>query len=289
MPTLKVVPPDDESGGIPASTKKRLKDIEVRVKSGESDSIRARWESGRELLALQSNKRYAYGTRESLLAELGIDRTEAWRRCRFAEVCPDEATLARFTRQCSSWTAVYKNFPPKGHAGAKAKTTSEKKPKSITKQDRADAQTVIKKLAQPGVRAALKEAHDDGTAANRARREIERQEREEARRQKEEDEWAQQVALAARHQLVAGEVTWENITAMTESYDDTLKRVEEHIDFMLIPSQIRMKVLERHFRSVQTRLFRITGKMFPDYQPGPVSDIGDGPRIQAEVVNERPR
>jgi hypothetical protein len=254
---------------------RKLKRLEARIKAHEDDAIQARWESGRELLALRHASKLPNGLKE----ELGIEDTESRRRMRFAELYPTEELFRRFRLNSPpGWYQIYKSFPPKnpkkaGSSKAGGSKSTKPKMKEPTKKDIADAQSVIKKLAQPGVRAVIKSAAADDALAHRAQVIVNRQEKEEDRRQKDEDKQRQEVWYALRRMLVEGDQSWENLTEQINISNDTVQR---YLKFMLpIPNSLRLKILVDRLGRLQQSLFDLRKMLAPDYQGEPTADISE--------------
>lgn len=91
----------------------RLVKIEQRVVGSEHAAMRARWESGHELLSHRENGRVPYGYLKSVVSEVGVSRQELGYRMRFAEVFATEGELTNALVNLPSWREVVSSVLPK--------------------------------------------------------------------------------------------------------------------------------------------------------------------------------
>ncbi len=85
--------------------------IDKQIDENESCALRARWEFGREMLAMRDGKgRLPDGKLTELVAATGKNRVELSRRVRFAERYSTEDELCHAVTQLGSWHQVVKNL-----------------------------------------------------------------------------------------------------------------------------------------------------------------------------------
>jgi hypothetical protein len=80
--------------------------IEVRIAAAEGDGIRARWESGRELLTQRVGKQLPKGLQDQLVATTGTSARELRYRMAFAERYRTEDEVGTAVQTCKSWTEL---------------------------------------------------------------------------------------------------------------------------------------------------------------------------------------
>lgn len=91
----------------------RLVKLEERIGGSETEGLRARWEFGRELVAVRDGKgRLPNGYLARIAEETGSSRVELTKRMQFAERFPTEEELRNAVTQFRSWHAIVRDALP---------------------------------------------------------------------------------------------------------------------------------------------------------------------------------
>jgi hypothetical protein len=86
----------------------KLRQIEERIKTSEGDSVVARWEFGRALVACQVGKQLLRGHLATVIKDNNISRSEIHRRMQLAKRFETEEEVSRAWATCHSWRRMSK-------------------------------------------------------------------------------------------------------------------------------------------------------------------------------------
>lgn len=100
----------------------RMRKIEARVTKSDEAGIKARWDSGRELLKKRGDKKQLpKGVLGQTADGLGVERSELVRRMKFAAKFSSEEQLRHTVTKFVSWHQIVKEALPDKKRTAKAK------------------------------------------------------------------------------------------------------------------------------------------------------------------------
>lgn len=257
-----------------------LERIEAAIRASDGEAIRARWEFGRQVIAQREGKQLPRGLSPEICRRAGISAEELSRRTRIAEAY----SQTELSHLCESpgvtWTAIVNGLPRTKRASPKQPAKPRATPTANTVKD---ADRLEELIARPDVAAELKARETTSRATQRAQVTIERREREEAKRQKEQDQLNLQTQQILRRRLIAGDKDWLNLSEQTETFTDTVKRYVQLLDGLVVPNALTLKVLERHVGELQQTLMELRGRLWPDYREP------SGSIATVSVINARSR
>jgi hypothetical protein len=88
----------------------RLTAIEKKIVDSDNDGLRARWESGKELLTVRGIRKYLpRGYAEQAMQALSVSRSELTKRLKFAELYPTDSECDNAVTTFGSWHEVVKS------------------------------------------------------------------------------------------------------------------------------------------------------------------------------------
>jgi hypothetical protein len=102
--------------------------IEVRIAAAEGDGVRARWESGRELVARRVGKQLPKGLLDQLAEATGTSARELRYRMAFAERYPTEDEVGTAVQTSKSWTELRRGLARSKPVKRKRRATREPGP-----------------------------------------------------------------------------------------------------------------------------------------------------------------
>jgi hypothetical protein len=242
--------------------------IENVIRASDGDAIRARWQFGCEVLAQRIGKQLPKGLLAEICQQAKISHMELSRRVRFAEAYNEIQLEHLCSTSILTWTAIVKGLPKK-----RTIHRTPPKPRAVpTAATVKEADRVVELISRPDVATELRAREKADGATRKAQAAIERRERNEARRQKEEDLLNQQVQQALRQQLINGDGNWQNLTEQMEICADTVTRYLDIMDGLTVPDQLRLKRLDSQLGQLQQTLHQLRGRLWPDHRA--VIDIG---------------
>jgi hypothetical protein len=89
-------------------TWEEMQRIEEVIHKSDGDGVRARWESGRYMLALKKGKQLPAGVLNELAEKLDVHRSELGARMKFATKCPTENELSMMIESYGTWSSIKK-------------------------------------------------------------------------------------------------------------------------------------------------------------------------------------
>jgi hypothetical protein len=108
-PRPMVVSVRDSTGPLDSPWGNDLRKIEERIKDVESTGIKARWESGRHLIALRKGKQLPKGVLDEAAGALGVSRTELTKRMKLYDRFPSEIEVRNAITKFPSWYSMVKD------------------------------------------------------------------------------------------------------------------------------------------------------------------------------------
>ena len=244
--------------------------IEQSVRASDGEAILARWDFGRKVLEQRVGKQLPSGMLVKILSAVGISQRELAYRTRVAEHWDREELSNLLLSSPMGWTALIADLPKKRQQGARSPKPPSLGPTAATLAE-ADRFEVL--IAKPDVAAEIKRRAKTDAAARKAAAYIERQERAEAKVQKERDQETQQMQQVLRMRLVRGDADWVDLTELYETMTDTIKRHLKLVDGLPIPEGLQRKLLERQLHALQQALFELDGRLFPNNVVRPAGDV----------------
>jgi hypothetical protein len=108
-PRPMVVSVRDSTGPLDSPWGNDLRKIEERIKDVESTGIKARWESGRHLIALRKGKKLPKGMLDEAAAALSVSRRELGARMKLFDRYPSDIELCNAVAKFPTWHAMVKD------------------------------------------------------------------------------------------------------------------------------------------------------------------------------------
>ncbi len=108
-----------------------MRRLEDAVQKSDGEGLRARWESGRYMLALRKGKQLPPGVLGELATNLDVHRSELTARMKFASKFPSEAKVTKAISKFRTWYEIKQNAltdKPRPKDGATAKDDRDLQP-----------------------------------------------------------------------------------------------------------------------------------------------------------------
>jgi hypothetical protein len=250
---------------------------EEAIRLGEEQAIRARWETGREALALREGKQLPRGALAAIREQWNISQQELSNRIRFAEAYDESELTTRVVGSGLTWTEVRSSLPRK----RPPTTRVPKEAAPPTKATLKDAEKVVELFKKPDVVAEVKRRVEADEKARKAAVAVARYERNQAQRQKEEDQSREQVYRVLRERLLEGQTDWADLTEQMDIFSDSLNRYCELMDGLPFPDQFRQKRLDSEIGKLQQSVLRLKQRLSHE-TASPVADVDSGGIINVD-------